>query len=358
MRDSDTDIILYISLLGVCPVIGLCGIIANIINIIIFIRNGFTESINVSLFGLAISDLLALLFLVPFAAFINPYSLYSEDLNWNAMDFALILVAFPNSTFNRTTCLITVFITVERCLCFVMPLRVKSLITPRRSAIIVAAIFALMTFNLVLAYVAMQLDWRLDPGRNKTMIGTVLTRHDSSELLNIRNIISLCSQLFSLLALVVSNIALAVAVKKQAKWRARIVITAPQQNQTAASNRTADSTTYRNRRLARMIQFLSLILFVTYFFSSVIYLISQFVREFNFYGRYKNEYRSFWMVALAAQGLNSSVNIVFYYRMNIKYRNRFNKMFRKGIARIGIFPADHNTMENTIVALSHRDTVR
>ena len=57
-----------------------------------FYRNGFTESINVSLFGLAISDLLALLFLVPFAAFINPYSLYSDDINWNAMDFGYVIV--------------------------------------------------------------------------------------------------------------------------------------------------------------------------------------------------------------------------------------------------------------------------
>ncbi|RUS71570.1 hypothetical protein EGW08_020663 [Elysia chlorotica] len=351
MRDEDAEIILYFTLLGVCPVVGLFGIIANIINIIIFIRNGFTESINVSLLGLAISDLLALLFVVLFAAFINPHSLHSEDLRWNAMDFAYVIVAVPNSMFTRITCLITVFITVERCLCFVLPLRVKSLITPGRSALVVAAIFVAMSFALGLAYVAIELDWRWDAGRNKTVIATVLRRPDSRTLLNIRNNISMSSQLFSLFALGVSNIALALAVERQAKWRAQTVASAPQPNQTAACSETSDSATYRNRRLARMIQFLSLILFITYLFSTIFYMVANFVPEFDFYGKYKNEFRSYWMIAIAAQAFNSSINILFYYRMNARYRRRFNKMFRKGVSRIGIAPADHNIMDHTTAAV-------
>ena len=52
-----------------------------------------------SLLGLALSDLLALLFIIPFVVFINPYSLYSEDVLWNASDLAYIFAG--KFTFNE-----------------------------------------------------------------------------------------------------------------------------------------------------------------------------------------------------------------------------------------------------------------
>ncbi|GFR63549.1 chemosensory receptor A [Elysia marginata] len=88
MKDEQADLIMYITVLGVCPVIGVCGIVANIINIIILKRNGFTESVNVSLLGLAVSDLMALIFTVPVAVFRNPHFADSQDLWWNATDFS------------------------------------------------------------------------------------------------------------------------------------------------------------------------------------------------------------------------------------------------------------------------------
>ena len=273
----------------------------------------------------------------------------------------LFYTALPNGAFNRVTCLITVFITVERCLCFVMPLRVKSLVTPVRSAIIVAVIFLVGTLPLVPQYMATQLAWRPEPGRNKSLLGVVLAkRKDSVVLFQIANVMNLSMQLFSTAALVVANIALAVSVKKQEKWRlGTAATTAPQQGRAAAgssgtSAAVVDSSTYRNKRLARMIQFLSLILFGAFFSSTFFFLVSVILPAFDLYGEYSTEFRISWMFALIAQTLNSSVNIVFYYRMNSRFRNAFNKMFRRGVARVGIFPADHNTMDNTIVALSHR----
>ncbi|GFR63546.1 chemosensory receptor B [Elysia marginata] len=260
--------------------------------------------------------------------------------------------------FCRVTCLITVFITVERCLCFVIPLRVKSLLTPTRSAIIVMAIFILMLLTLALPYSALRLDWRWDPIRNRSMIGTVHAIQDSAKLMQARIKINLTLQVVSLLALVVSNIALAISVHKQVKWRARTTAIASHQNQTAMHRRSSEPTTYRNKRLARMIQFLSLVLFVTYGISTLLYVISVVLPEFGFYGQYNNEFRSSWMVAITAQALNSSVNILFYYRMNTRFRNTFNKMFRKKAARVGIFSADHNTLDNTPVVHPQRSTQR
>ncbi|GFS07365.1 chemosensory receptor B [Elysia marginata] len=209
-----------------------------------------------------------------------------------------------------------------------------------------------MLLTLALPYSALGLDWRWETSQNRSIIGTVYARQDSAELLRIRAKINLSSQLFSLFALVISNIALAKSVDKQAKWRARTTVTISQLNQTTASSGPIDHTTYRNRRLARMIQFLSVILFVTYLLSTLLFFITSVLPEFRFYGQYKNEYRSYWMIAIVAQVLNSSVNIIFYYRMNTRFRNTFNKMFRKGAIRVGILPADNNTMDNTLIMRS------
>ena len=261
--------------------------------------------------------------------------------------------AIPNSTFNRIACLITVYMTIERCLCFVMPLRVKNLITPRRSAVIVVVIFCLFSVTLPLAYMALQLDWRFDLSRNRTMIMAVHVRPDSGQLLRIRTALNLTLQMFSLFGLVIGNIALFFSVQKQTNWRSQAAVTSTQLNDTAAANADVTRTAYRNKRLARMIQLLSLVLFITYFSSTVLFISTLIVPKFSFYGLYRNAYMTSWMVAVVSQTLNSSVNIVFYYRMNARFRNTFSKLFKGGAARIGILmAADHNTVDNTVITLT------
>ncbi|GFS14243.1 chemosensory receptor B [Elysia marginata] len=342
-------IIKYIILMGVYPIVGLCGIIANIINIIIYIRNGFSESVNVSLLGLAISDLLSLIFTVLFIVLLNPKYMESPDLDWISIDFALLILVYPRLATVQISCVITVYITVERCLCFVIPLRVKTLLTPKRSAFVLLTIVVLALPNLALPYTAAKLDWRWDPYFNRTAIGLVLTRHDSFELLRINYMINLSLQLGSILALVLSNVALALSVNRQAKWRAQTTATTSQLGQTPAPNRSRPNgvTTNRNKRLAKMIQFLSMIHFVTYFLSTSFYVISLVLPAFRLHGQYHYEYVFCGMAAVVAQALNSSINIVFYYRMNKSFRNTFNKMFRKRVVGVGIFITEHNAMNNT-----------
>ncbi|GFO02772.1 chemosensory receptor a [Plakobranchus ocellatus] len=357
--EYDADIVMYVAMMGLCPTIALFGIVSNIINIIIFIKTGFSESITVSLLGLAISDLLALVFVVPFIAFSNPIMLHSDDHPFNSIDVIFLAITFPYSAFTRITCLITAFVTIERCLCFVLPLRVKTLLTPRRSAIVICAIFAITLCTLIPPHLAAKLDWRHDTRRNKTIYGLVFKRKDSAQLMEIRTIMTLSIQLFSFFALVVSNIALAITVKRQAKWRASSGAAGIQQNGQLQQNsveNAADSTMSRNRRLARMIQLLSFIQFVTFLPSTLFYLVALGLPEFSMYGKYRNEYKSCWPSATVLQCLNSSLNIIFYYRMNTRFRNRMAKMFKKGATRI--FPANANTMDNTVETISQRPRPR
>ncbi|GFR91355.1 reverse transcriptase [Elysia marginata] len=256
---------------------------------------------------------------------------------------------YPRLATVQISCVITVYITVERCLCFVIPLRVKTLLTPKRSAFVLLTIVVLALPNLALPYTAAKLDWRWDPDFNRTAIGLVLTRHDSFELLRINYMINLSLQLGSILALVLSNVALALSVNRQAKWRVQTTATTSQLGQTPALTRSTPNgvTTNRNKRLAKMTQFLSMIHFVTYFLSTSFYVVSLVLPGFRLYGRHHYEYLSCGTSAVVAQTLNSSINIVFYNRMNKSFRNTFNKMFRKGAVRVGIFITEHNAMNNT-----------
>ncbi|CAG5123819.1 unnamed protein product, partial [Candidula unifasciata] len=88
------------------------GLIVNILNIIIFIRQGFKESVNVSLFLLTISDL-----------------------------GSLVFVFFLNLVTTGTTA----WIAMERCLCIITPLKVKSLITSRRTVVFVCVLYLIST---------------------------------------------------------------------------------------------------------------------------------------------------------------------------------------------------------------------
>ncbi|GFR66945.1 chemosensory receptor B [Elysia marginata] len=126
--------------------IGLFGICSNIINIIIFFKHRFHESMNVSLLGLSISDLCGVLALEWFNMCTNPLVL-DTGLPIHPMGFQYATGGWPHVTFTRVTCIITVFIAIERCLCITAPLKVKRILTPKRALLVVLGIYLVSCSN-------------------------------------------------------------------------------------------------------------------------------------------------------------------------------------------------------------------
>ncbi|KAK0067969.1 FMRFamide receptor [Biomphalaria pfeifferi] len=94
--------------------IGLVGIVANIVTIIIFIKNGIVDSVDVTLAALAISDIGALITSQFYNIMINPWSL-SVQFPFETFEVVTLVSFFPHGYFIRVSGLITSYAAFERC---------------------------------------------------------------------------------------------------------------------------------------------------------------------------------------------------------------------------------------------------
>ncbi|CAG5120666.1 unnamed protein product, partial [Candidula unifasciata] len=115
-------------LVFICGTVSLFGIGANVTNIVVFIRQGFKDSINISLLG-------------------------------------------------RITSLVTAFITLERCLCVTIPLKVKDVITPFRTKFFILSFFIVMIGLFAPFYFVNQLAWAHNPLRNTTILSLAFSEN-------------------------------------------------------------------------------------------------------------------------------------------------------------------------------------
>ncbi|XP_059170413.1 uncharacterized protein LOC131951960 [Physella acuta] len=121
-----------------CEAICVFGIFFNIINIIVFVKQGFEESVNISLLGLAVADTAALTSQVWMNMMFSPIVPYVPYAWYTTL---YLTGSWPHVTSTRAVSLLTVFITLERYLCVALPLKIKRIITHKTTAIIVTFIF-------------------------------------------------------------------------------------------------------------------------------------------------------------------------------------------------------------------------
>ena len=128
------------------------GVVANIINIIVFFKTGSKDNVTISLLALSMSDLAFLVVISPHVAHIAVDHLVQYRLGirlkW-LVDPTTLLVPFYwyAFLFYDTSTLITAYISVVRCACIALPFKVKDMFTSRR-ALITFLVFFICVFFL------------------------------------------------------------------------------------------------------------------------------------------------------------------------------------------------------------------
>ncbi|XP_005092081.1 uncharacterized protein LOC101852828 [Aplysia californica] len=159
-------VIFYVTATGT---ISFSGIIFNIINIIVFLKQGLKDTVNITLFGLAISDTGSLMGLLWMSICFNP-ALVNSGIPFDHEDIQYLTAGWPHVIFARITSWITAFVTFERCLCIALPLKVKTIITPRRAVIVVVSIYLIMIACIAPVFYSVSLGPKYFPLKNKTLI--------------------------------------------------------------------------------------------------------------------------------------------------------------------------------------------
>lgn len=299
--------------------IGLFGIFSNLINMIVFYKQQFTTTVNISFFALAVSDLMCLLTLEWFNLCLNPY-LETSDLPFVPMEFQYLTGGWFQLVFGRITSWITVYITAERFLSVALPLKVKQIVSLRKTSVAMCAIFAINLMTLLPEFCIVYLDWKFVPERNKTLIGLVY-RSFRNKADGLTYTLASISGMLSFVAVVILTALLSMKLAQQSTWHS-----------TASANSSQlKARVVRDKKTMKLVVMIAAILIVCYTPGMITSLATVFEPEFLLVGTYKNSYFAMWSVALVTSAINSSVNIFLYYTMSTKFRETFNELFSRHI---------------------------
>lgn len=321
ITETQRRVVALVAGVFLCTIISLFGSVTNVIKLIIFYKQGLNTTINISFFSLAIADLGSLVFQQLFSLYCNPL-FENLDLPIVYLEFQYYTTAIIREIFARITCLITTYITAERCFCIAFPLHVKQMITPRRSTVIIIAIYVFMFLFSSSAYSTAYIDWAFYPERNRTLLGLIYTKSKEA----VEGSMYLLHGVVGFLSFIIIVLLTAVLIYKL------------QQKNTWLQSANVDagkseSMSSRDRATMSMVILISSILIISYAPSVILFAVPIFEPEFPVGGSYYNMFYILWTFALLLENINSSVNIFFYYKMSTKYRQTFRELFVKCLGK-------------------------
>uniref|UniRef100_A0A2C9M6I5 G-protein coupled receptors family 1 profile domain-containing protein n=1 Tax=Biomphalaria glabrata TaxID=6526 RepID=A0A2C9M6I5_BIOGL len=314
MSLSEREIYDIINLNVIIQLISLYGIISNIITIAVFCKQGFHTTVNISLTGLAVSDLCSLLVTQWYIVCFNPYFVNS-GIPMLPAEVQHLTAGVPHLCFSRITGWITTYITAERCLSIYAPLQVKVIITPKKSAVIISFIYVITIMTLAPEYLTLYIGWKFEMSRNVTLLGLIHTV-GTSDINGLSFLLYAFHMLVAFTAVVTLTSTLVIKLKQNTKWR-----------QSLSNAVESSHISTRDKKSVTMAIVIATVMILLFTPSVFITVTSFIVSDFNIDGRFSNLFLVVWSFGLMFEVINSSLCLVLYYVMSSKFRKTFHDLF-------------------------------
>lgn len=225
----------------------------------------------------------------------------------------------PRLYIAKVTCWITILITVQRCLCIAWPLKVKSALTPTKTACFIAAICIIFYFFIAFPVTgtgAGHFGWVFSEVTNRTLLSFIYTSRwiaVSSAFL----LINTWWQLISFLTITCCNGVLVFQLKKKTKRRGILGV---------AGEGKLESLSRRDRKLARKVITLSVTFIVCWAPSVATYLQSLVTEVYDLKNGVSDLSRVMWNISALFEAIHASGTIIVYHKMSSKYRQTLASM--------------------------------
>ncbi|CAG5129772.1 unnamed protein product [Candidula unifasciata] len=167
--DSVKDIISDVSFIGAGSVISLFGIITNILNIVVYLKQGIKDSATVQFLSLSTSDCLfsVLVFMSSLGVLVSRIETFRTILD--PVSFTYSIVPVREKAYSVSISII-VLMSLERCFCVAYPFTVKLIFTKSRSILIIICIAAIFVASLIPEYLTKGLAWTYDKRSNRSRL--------------------------------------------------------------------------------------------------------------------------------------------------------------------------------------------
>ncbi|CAL1539876.1 unnamed protein product [Lymnaea stagnalis] len=305
--------------------VDICGIVTNIINIIVFVRVGLVDSVTITLFSLAVSDVWFLVFyiilqvnyMLTVVLGLEPY------VRLTTLSY---LIAWYMNLFNDISILITVFTAVQKSACVAIPLLFKNVFTRLRVTAVILGIYGAMVVYYLPTFVSQGFKQYFDVALNRTRLGYTSQpyRNLLSEIYKIFNRMFL--PFTSQVVIIICMFIMSYRLKQASLLRHKMTGDKDGGDREAGMDKVMMNP--KEIRAIQVVNLVSAIFVVCNLPDIFIFFCSIYYPEFNDYGKYEISFKLAQAIQKLLTVISATVNVVVYYKFNTKYRNTFNEMLK------------------------------
>lgn len=287
----------------------LFGITTNTINIVVFLKQGLDNTVNISMFAIAVSDLCGLVTLEWLNINVNPF-MENADLPFEPSEVQTLTGGWPHACFLQITIWITVFVTAERFVCVAVPLKVKLYFTPFKTTAIIIAICLMTALSVAPEYISFYFGEKFIRARNETRIG-LKVRSVSKELAGIQSVLTSVIGFVSFIVLIIFTFLLVIGLRRRLNFHRRITL----------DEEKIQAMSMRDRKTMKLVITLAFLMIICAMPGMILTILGYFVSEFGYILN-----AATWSVAFLAEAINSSVGIFLFYKMSSKFRRKVQEL--------------------------------
>lgn len=298
------------------------GIVSNALVIIVFVKQGFKESVNVSMTTISVWDLIKCL-AASMQRMSGPISLWSaaDAESWTNICVVAFNYLICFSTY--VTSVLAAYVAVERCLCVCIPFKVKWLLTPNVTFSVCVVISVFIFGWFVVLWGIYDIIWVNSDVHNATVAIYVYNKFyyaNEGPLFQYYNLSGILWPLVSFAVIVVCTIIIVYKLKESSKFRS---------GQAELKVDLANQLSNRDRQVIKMLLVIIGVYVVGLSPRISLYMAKYIIYDFYFLRKYHNIFMFVSYVLWIFDLSNGAVNFFVFYAMSSSFKITFINMFSR-----------------------------
>lgn len=298
------------------------GIVSNTLVIVVFFKQGFKESVNISMTAISIWDLIKCI-AASMQRMSGPISAFSEADAESWTNICIVAFNYLICFSTYVTSVLAAYVAVERCLCVCVPFKVKWLLTPKVTFSVCTFISVFVFGWFAVLFGIYDIVWVMSDMYNKSI--AIYRNNDfyyanQVPLFEYYNLSGILWPLVSFAVIVVCTIIIAYKLKESSRFRL---------GQAEVKAETANQLSNRDRQVIKMLMVIIGVYVVGLSPRIGLYLAKYLIYDFYFLRRLHNIFVFVSYVLWIFDLSNGAVNFFVFYTMSSSFKTTFFKMFRK-----------------------------
>ncbi|XP_059143031.1 uncharacterized protein LOC131930524 [Physella acuta] len=310
-----------------CFVISYIGIVTNAIVIAVFARQGFKDSVGVSMTVIGVWDFLKCLGGAA-QRMSGPISLVSPLAAKSWINISVVVFNYFISFSTYVASVLAAYVAVERCLCVSIPFKVKQIITPKLTLTLCLVISFVVFGCFMVMFFIYDILWVYSDQYNATIaiyVNSDFYYKNTGPLFQYYNLSGIIWPTTSLGVIVTPTVIIAYHLKKSSQFRSGAANTIKGLCAYKTANTKQLST--RDRQVVKMLLVVIGVYIVNLSPRIIHYTVKYFIYEFYFLRLYHNIFLCITYILAVFDLTHAAINLFIFYPMSSAFRDTFWEIF-------------------------------